>query len=125
MQVFLAKITPLFADTPTDALGLPVGASGAGHIFRAVDILVVIAAILLVMTALICWAIFIRKPTNEHARTRVYKSHSDTEEREDGTVRKRKRHKTQRRAHRARNPTLAEAGGLPPVRPSDSPRSDL
>ena len=126
MQAFFAKITPLLAEAPSDSLGLPVGAAGGAHSFRAVDILVVIVAILLVMTLLICWAIFIRKPRNEQTRTRIYKSHSHAEEElDDGTVRKRKRHKTPRRSHRTRNPTLAEAGGLPPVRPSDSPRSDL
>ncbi len=33
----------------------------------------------------------------------------------------RRRHRRRRREHRPRNPTLAETGGLPPIRPDDSP----
>jgi hypothetical protein len=73
------------------------------------------------MLLLVLWAIFIRKPRNEHARTRVYKSPSDVEELDDGTIRKKKRLKRRRRDHRTRNPTLAEAGGLPPMRSDDGP----
>ena len=42
----------------------------------------------------------------------------DESESGDGRVRRRVRRR--RRDHRPRNPSLAEAGGLPPVRPEDS-----
>ena len=121
----LANLKPIFAAVtdPVDALGLPTGAPHGINNFRALDVLIIIAVILLVTLGLVCWAIFIRKPKNEHGRTRVYKSsHRDhVEELGDGTIRKKKRHKQQRRAHRTRNPTLSEAGGLPPVRPTGTP----
>ena len=82
------------------------------------DVLVIIAVALLLLTALVCWAIFIRKPKAE-TRERVYKSRPHVEETEDGQIRKRKKHRRPRREHRQRNPTLNEAGGLPPVRPAD------
>jgi hypothetical protein len=84
------------------------------------DLLVIIAVALLLLTALVCWAIFIRKPKAE-TRDRVYKSQLKVEETDDGQIRKRKKHKRPRREHRQRNPTLNEAGGLPPVRPSGNP----
>ncbi len=37
----------------------------------------------------------------------------------DGSQRRRKRHR--RRAHRPRNPSLQQTGGLPPPRPEDEP----
>lgn len=92
----------------------------AVHGLQAMDLLVIIAVALLLLTALVCWAIFLRKPKAE-SRTRVYKSRPHVEETEDGQIRKRKKHKQPRREHRQRNPTLNEAGGLPPVRPSGSP----
>jgi hypothetical protein len=86
---------------------------------QAMDLLLIIAIALLLLTALVCWAIFIRKPTSE-TRTRIHRSRPRVEETDDGTIRKRKKHKSPRREHRQRNPTLSEAGGLPPVRPDGS-----
>src|SRR5687768_11358908 len=98
----------LDAPTPADLKTSKTLARG----LQAFDILVIIAVALLLMTALVCWAIFIRKPKAE-TRERVYKSKPRVEETEDGMIRKRKKHRRQRREHRQRNPPLSEAGGLP------------
>lgn len=86
---------------------------------QTMDLLMIIAAALLLLTALVCWAIFIRRP--DEGEKRDYKTRPHIQETEDGRIRKRKKHKRLRREHRQRNPTLSEAGGLPPVRPSGSP----
>ena len=39
----------------------------------------------------------------------------------EGGTRVRRRKRKRRREHRPRNPTLAETGGLPPMRPEDQP----
>jgi hypothetical protein len=88
---------------------------------RLTDILLIMAVTLLLATALILWAIFLRRPKDDPAHPRVYKSRPYAEERDDGTIRKRKKHKRLRRHHRTRNPTLAEAGGLPPMKSDSTP----
>lgn len=89
------------------------------------DILLVLTAAILVMTALIVWAVFFRKPKADGTRARIHKSRPQEEETEDGMIRKRKRHKRRRRDHRTRNPTLSETGGLPPPRPEGPPNTHL
>ena len=93
---------------------------GVGRGLQAMDFLIIIAVALLLLTALVCWAIFIRTPAAE-SRERIHTSRPKVQETEDGKIRKRKKHRRPRREHRQRNPTLNEAGGLPPVRPSGSP----
>jgi hypothetical protein len=123
MNLLLA-IMPLFAaQDPAEVLGPPTAHSRTNLTgLQITDLLVVISCILVILTILIVWAVFIRKPKSDLGRTRVYRSHhhAEVEERDDGTIRKRKRHKKQRRAHRQRNPTLSEAGGLPPLRPDQT-----
>jgi hypothetical protein len=102
--------------TPEDLKRAPGRLPG----FQLSDLLMIIAAALLVLTAVVLWAVFIRKPKADVGRTRVYKSRPREEETEDGMIRKRKKVKKPRREHRTRNPTLSEAGGLPPVRPDGS-----
>ena len=109
----------LAVDSPLE--GLPTVAPKVGGM-RIQDMLAILVPVSVIMLLIVLWAVFIRKPKNEHGRTRVYKSaEEDFEELDDGTIRKKKRHKRRRRDHRTRNPTLAEAGGLPPMRPEDAP----
>lgn len=102
--------------TPEDLKKAP----GTGSAFHATDILIVIAMTLLVLTVLVLWAIFIRKPGEKAATPKLATPRPRETETEDGMIRKRKKRKRSRRDHRGRNPTLAEAGGLPPVRPDGS-----
>jgi hypothetical protein len=94
---------------PRHLLGLRVG-----------DIMLLIGVATALAVALLIWAAFIRKPKRESSE-RVYNSRPYVEEREDGTIRKRKKRKRQRREHRVRNPTLAEVGGLPPLKSDSTP----
>ncbi|HEY6227045.1 MAG TPA: hypothetical protein VI282_07990, partial [Verrucomicrobiae bacterium] len=58
---------------------------------------------------------------DERGESRTYKSRPYAEERDDGTIRKRKKQKRLRRHHRTRNPTLSEVGGLPPLKSDSTP----
>jgi hypothetical protein len=104
------------------------------------DIFVVCAAVGAVALLLVLWAIFFRK-TRGH-RHRRYHHHratdrwsgdaegaEDLDADEDGDAagaepaqesHPRRRHR-RRREHRPRNPTLAETGGLPPIRADKPP----
>lgn len=94
------------------------GASG----FR--QTMIIIGAILLVAVAVLLWAVYIRKP-------RLAKHHGRDSERgmllTDDEMKSRQQsrphRKHRRRRSRSRNPTLAETGGLPPIR-NDEPGED-
>lgn len=109
-QLFLAKLDdlPVNADAPVARLpGLYM-----------TDVLMIIAAGVILMTALLGWVIFIRGPKQQGSARRIYKSRSEEGEdsSESNGKRGKRRHKRRRREHRGRNPTLAETGGLPPSR---------
>lgn len=118
----LAILTPIFAaavNNPFDALPVqPAPRTLLG--MRLGDMMVLIGIAVLLALALLIWAVFIRKPKRESSE-RVYNSRPYVEEREDGTIRKRKKRRRQRREHRTRNPTLAEVGGLPPMKSDSTP----
>ena len=89
-----------------------------------------LGAIAAVVAIVLIWAIFIRKREDQTARR--YREHfsrtSETggpEKNGDSTPeRSSRRRRKRRREHRQRNPTLAETGGLPPLRsnmPTDDP----
>lgn len=92
------------------------------------DLAIVILSALGVAAALFLWAKYLRKPSSKDADTRgwqsssrrqVDKSSSRSTSEEGASDRaeagvQRRRRKRMRRDHRARNPTLAETGGLPP-----------
>ena len=118
----LADLTPIFADGINNPLDqLPVQPAPR-HLLglRAGDVLLIIGVATALAVALLIWAAFIRKPKRDDSE-RVYNSRQYVEEREDGTIRKRKKRKRQRREHRVRNPTLAEVGGLPPLKSDSTP----
>jgi hypothetical protein len=88
------------------------------------ELTTVFAAVGFVTALLILWALFIRKRPDESSRRYRYRSSRDSIEEGANAVgdppvtsdvRKEKR-KRRRRKHRPRNPTLAETGGLPPIR---------
>jgi hypothetical protein len=116
---FLPILAANQAQNPLDQLGVqPAPRNLLG--MRATDMLLIISITLLVGLALVIWAVYIRKPKSDrHGRS--YKSKPYVEELDDGTIRKRKKRKRQRREHRERNPTLAEVGGLPPLKGDSAP----
>jgi hypothetical protein len=75
-----------------------------------------LAAIGLIILAVLIWAVFFRKTKNQysnwgHALARAHRSARDGAASSSPQRRRRRR-----REHRPRNPTLAETGGLPPLR---------
>jgi hypothetical protein len=122
--MILDSLTPIFAASqvanPLDQLGVqPAPRNLLG--MRAGDMLLIMTIAVVLALVLVVWAVYFRKPKSERSESRVYKSRPYIEEREDGTIRKRKKHKRLRRHHRTRNPTLAEVGGLPPLKGDSTP----
>ena len=89
--------------------------------------LIVFSSIFLVTLVVLGWAVFLRKKRRrrEHHHSHRHSSGSaevsETSEDEDSpsSSKKRRRRRRSGRQHRPRNPTLAETGGLPPIRPPD------
>jgi hypothetical protein len=90
--------------------------------------LIVLGAVLVVLGAILVWIVAFRKPRRRHGsqghdhhhhhhRPRPEPVEPNPEWEEPSRHRRRKR----RREHRPRNPTLAETGGLPPLR-ADGPQ---
>ena len=92
--------------------------------------LIVFTAIALITVPVLVWAVFVRK-ARRRQRSRRHSHHHSHEpaenvapaEGDNVTTQPRKRRKWRRprREHRPRNPTLAETGGLPPVRRGGPP----
>jgi hypothetical protein len=92
---------------------------------------VILGALLVVTLAVVIWALFFRGKKS-HSRSHRHSSHR-SRELAPGSVgesaggsgeagpRKRRKWRRQRREHRPLNPTLAQTGGLPPIRASDPP----
>ena len=92
--------------------------------------LVIFSAIGVVALLLLLWAAFLRKK-HRHRHSHHHGHHHSSRPAEVPAVApvqdavappvKRRRARRLRRRHRPRNPTLAETGGLPPVRPEHPP----
>ncbi|HSU53565.1 MAG TPA: hypothetical protein VLT36_05870 [Candidatus Dormibacteraeota bacterium] len=84
-----------------------------------------VGAISIVVLVVIIWALFIRKPSEDRPRRYKYPrpdkasangQSKSSENSGDSSGEQPRRKRRRRRGHRHLNPTLAEAGGLPPVR---------
>jgi hypothetical protein len=92
---------------------------------RDTGILILVGTLLVVTLGIFIWAAFFRKPPR---RPHYHIKRPSTDGEAFGTAPKRrtswfsfrKRHRHRHRQRR-RNPTLAEAGGLPPVRSEEPP----
>jgi hypothetical protein len=133
----LGSINPL---APGEGMG-----KAGGLLLR--DVLLILGSALVLMTALLFWArIYVRrsrKSKKVHRRHRHHRASTtdasesspptNAEASEIGTPEasgkssdhssQRRRHRRRRRDHRARNPSLAQVGGLPPQRSEPSPPS--
>jgi hypothetical protein len=82
--------------------------------------LVLLATFTLLTLMLLLWALFIRRRGPRRSRYKLHStaasSRSRNAEGSGPTERPRKWRRRRRRDHRPRNPTLAETGGLPPLR---------
>ena len=94
------------------------------------EFLLVLGAFVLVTAVLLLWARYFRKRRRHHSHHHHH--HHSTEQSAatgtdltaSGQETHRRRRRRRRREHRPRNPTLAETGGLPPLRP-DPPSEPL
>lgn len=99
------------------------GLRGDGQMSSAMkEWLIVLGAVMVVTLIALGWAILFRRKRRRAARRadRHHRRHSFAK----GVSEIKKLvtdHQTRRRHHRPRNPTLAETGGLPPVREDTSP----
>jgi hypothetical protein len=100
----------------------PVAKSLREHIS---DIFLVLAAILALTLVLLVWAKYLRKSKSSRSRSRTVSTapvaKTEDSETEGHSRRRRRRHKRRRQDFRDRNPTLAETGGLPPLRSEGQP----
>ncbi len=90
------------------------------------DIKLILAGVALLTLAIILGALFMHKRRDEDlSGWRVHHHHHHHREQSNGTGsgESGSRRRRRRREHRPRNPTLAETGGLPPLRPEPPPDS--
>jgi ABC-type nickel/cobalt efflux system permease component RcnA len=124
----------------------PDGAFGRSTVLQLTDILLIIGAGLALAALLVLWAVYWRKAKRhkrhhhhhhknhqpeaaekrelvaepvEHTSANAEEEDEGPEERLHGHQHHRRR--IRRREHRHRNPTLAETGGLPPMRDPNAP----
>jgi hypothetical protein len=90
-------------------------------IFGAIGLVTLLAAL---------WAVFLRRKrrrrhshhhAHHHSSSPAGVSEEPTAEGAPAPEETRRHHRRSRRQHRRRNPTLAETGGLPPIRPEGTP----
>lgn len=115
-------IQPFFAQDvlPTDVI--PGAWRWAGLTLK--ELLLLLGAVSIVTLCIFIWAVYFRKRPRQHSHrhhhhrpesrseTSVSSASADNPDPERRYRKKRRR----RREHRPRNPTLAETGGLPPMR---------
>ena len=97
------------------------------------ELLILLGAVSLVTLLLVIWAAYFRKTPKRGSHYRHHHHHhhspsevaspapSADEELEANGEKRYRRKRRRRREHRPRNPTLAETGGLPPVRSERPP----
>ncbi len=116
-----AQFSAMLARLDTAVQGQPLGKMPA---LLMKDVLLIIMAALALLLLLLVWARYIRHFKPKKRRTggnKVFRGSSSSEEEPEGDdqpveARRRFKYRYKRREHRSRNPTLAETGGLPPVR---------
>ncbi len=126
----MTTIHPLFAQQslPIDVVQAPWQQMDAA----TQEILIILGAVAGVTLLALMWVLVFRKKGGQRSRRHSHHHHHSAREsapepktEEEGasepeTGRKGRRHR-RRREHRPRNPTLAETGGLPPLRAGRPP----
>jgi hypothetical protein len=123
-RVFWAQLqTPDGGIMPLPPTGVPT------------EILILLGVLFLLSVALTVWVLKGRTPGGSSRRRSRHRSHRHSkpevpttearaaEDEDDGKGRRRRHRRKRGGDHRPRNPTLAETGGLPPVRPEGQPPS--
>jgi len=121
MTKFVSLLAQLDAFNPLGPM--PPVSKTAGLMFK--DIVLIGAAVLGLSLLLILWARRYVRRSKRHRHGHHSESRSVQQEGSDTRYHRRHRHHHRRRRHsheeRASNPTLAETGGLPPIRPQSTP----
>ena len=91
--------------------------------------LLIFGALGLVTLLILFWAVFLRKrrrrrQEHHHSSKPAEVAQAPAEEDVASPSGKRRRRRRSGRSHRPRNPTLAETGGLPPIRLESPPESE-
>jgi len=117
---FLAQIV-----IPTDVV------PGAWHWMGLTlkELLILLGAVALVILPVVIWIAYFRKSPRQHSHSNHHHSRNSSKpsvsqpagEQEGGEEKRYRRKRRRRRDHRPRNPTLAETGGLPPLRSEQPP----
>jgi type VI protein secretion system component VasK len=113
----------LSIDLPGDMVPTPWYKLGPS--FR--NYLAICGAIALVTLLAVLWAVYLRKRKRRHSRRphsndrREGAPPAQQDQQGEPAAGKRRRWRRRRRDHRPRNPTLAETGGLPPLREERPP----
>src|SRR5437879_5235343 len=81
------------------------------------DRVVILSALALVTLLLVIWAVVFRKRKPDSHSHSHYEYPRANDGDADAKSHKRRKWRRQRRPHRPLNPTLAQTGGLPPIRP--------
>jgi type VI protein secretion system component VasK len=89
------------------------------------DIFAILGAILLVVLIVFFWALMVRKRKNRIRKSRRHhrKGIREQFQKSAGEIKElvRQHQRGRHREHRALNPTLAQTGGLPPLREAEKP----
>jgi hypothetical protein len=94
------------------------------------EALIICAALAGVITLVFLWVLFVKIPAGKKGRRRKHHHHSPsvsesrdaaTDSNKSEADQGRRKWRRRRREHRPRNPTLAETGGLPPIRSEGQP----
>jgi hypothetical protein len=80
------------------------------------ELTLLFSAVGVVTLLVIIWAIFIRKRPDDSSRRYSYPSRDSDKDNTSESGAKASRRSRRRRKRRSLNPTLAETGGLPPIR---------
>jgi hypothetical protein len=109
-----------------------LGAIGLDEVVRrwrtmtpaARDPIIILGALAFVTLLVVIWVVVFRKrkpDSNSHRHSYDYPRADEGDA--DAKSHKRRKWRRQRRPHRPLNPTLAQTGGLPPIRPNEPPQS--
>jgi len=101
------------------------------------EVMIVTGAAAIVTLIVVLWAVYFRRRRRHHTHHNSHHHHHAQPPTEDGISHseitadapteeqpRHRRRRRRRREHRPRNPTLAETGGLPPLR-SDQPQGPV
>jgi len=89
------------------------------------ELLIVLGAVGVVTALVLIWAVYFRKKPHRHSHHHHHHHSDEAQEPAEASMnsgsgvsgeRRYHRKRRRRREHRPRNPTLAETGGLPPMR---------